>query len=512
MAPAPVIREMQQDLQLQHLTRAFEGLLLTAHQLSCREKHLQKKLSYAHDQYLKLADRLPGGLDSHTKIISEKIIGRDAEFDKPREESLKPADVVKTIAESGNVGSQVLAAITDGLECYKSIPNSQEDSLLSGLNQCSVATRAGVPSLEKDFTTKGTRGSLRCPFAKPNNKPPENGVLNGIEDPFKAQNGDSCGHDEDPIKAELNDRRSCQTPSHSARSSNTRCPIARCPIRYLDQHTPEEVADYVERHKHEIPRSHAICVNRYQRDSQSMRQLDAKYGNLINMIQGLSVKHQVFLPGRGPNGEPSSNSSADRVERWAEDVGSKSLEGGMNGAIKEEEEDGEERKGHFDRPLREVRVGESPSRPWGIPVPAAMQAPISAPHSPVAQVPVDSDKSSTKPSDNVDASSVAQLRPPSPSPHGAPAPKGRCPFGRGAPKPENLEPETATIRNQDVRQLPADTSEQNPGEMPSASAHLDNSNPAAPATIVFNGPVFFGYSPEQTASFIQQLGSLGHKA
>jgi hypothetical protein len=118
---------------------------------------------------------------------------------------------------------------------------------------------------------------------------------------------------------------------------------AKCPIRYLDQHSPEEVAQYFENHKHEIPRSHEICVKRYQTNTESIRQLDAKYGSLVNMIQGLGVKHKPLLP----------TEDHERVENWAEKLS----------------HDEEDREGHFERPLKEIRVGESPSRPWGISVP-----------------------------------------------------------------------------------------------------------------------------------------------
>jgi hypothetical protein len=33
--------------------------------------------------------------------------------------------------------------------------------------------------------------------------------------------------------------------------------------------------------------------------------------------------------------------------------------------------------------------------------------------------------------------------------------------------------------------------------------------PSAQSTVAFNGPVFFGYSPEQAVTLIQQLGSCG---
>ena len=402
------------------------------------------------------------------------------------------------------------------MDWYQSVPRPPDDNLLTYPNPCVVATRAGTPGrLEKDFTTKGTQGSLRCPFAKPKDKASENKTPNGVEDAFKPQNGDACGHEHhDPIKAEINDRRSSQ--AGSTRSSVARCPISRCPIRFLDQHTPEEVADYVERHKHEIPRSHAICVSRYQKDSQSMRQLDAKYGNLISMVRGLSEKHQAFLPNT-QNGEPASSSSAGRVEKWAEDVNH--IPGQeMHPAIKEEDEEGEckeERKGHFDRPLREIRVGESPSRPWGIPVPPPLDpVPASPPHSPAAPVPLSINAQSNKPSDNNDAVDNASLAPlrettPNESDEAAP-PLRRCPFGHGAPQPDRIEPETATIRNEGKDQA-ADVAEKDPGEATDGLPPPSNPQPAPPATIVFNGPVFFGYSPEQTALFMQQLGNLSRK-
>ena len=245
-----------------------------------------------------------------------------------------------------------------------------------------------------------------------------------------------------------------------------------------------------------------------------MRQLDAKYGNLISMVRGLSEKHQAFLP---QNGEPASSSSAGRVEKWAEDVNH--IPGQeMHPAIKEEDEEGEykeERKGHFDRPLREIRVGESPSRPWGIPVPPPLDpVPASPPHSPAAPVPLSINAQSNKPSDNndaVDNASLAPLREATPNESdGAAPPPRRCPFGHGAPQPDRIEPETATIRNEGKDQA-ADTAEKDPGGTTEGLPPPSNPQPAPPATIIFNGPVFFGYSPEQTALFMQQLGNLSRK-
>ncbi|GFN13937.1 hypothetical protein AtubIFM55763_009965 [Aspergillus tubingensis] len=516
MSPAPIAAEMQQDQRLETLARAFEALLLTTQQLSCREKSLQQRLKYASDEYLKLAGKLPGGVDGHTKVVADKMLGRYAEYDHNPKPNIKPPDVVKALAESGNVGDLALTAITEGLTCYQSIIPPHESRQLSEFDSCLVATRAGVPApLEKDFTTKGTQGSLRCPFAKHNNKTSENGVSNGTHSPLKDQNGDACGHaDLDPIKAEQSDRRSSRAPS--TRSSATRCPVSRCPIRYLDQHSPEEIADYVERHKHEIPRSHAICVQRYQRDGQTMRQLDAKYGSLINMIQGLSAKHKAFLPEPSQNGTAPSSSSAERVEKWAQEVDMKS---DMHPPIKEEQEEeaaaeqeDEERKGHFDRPLREIRVGESPSRPWGIPVPVSPLPPTASPPQspPPAPVATSIDAVTSK-VPNAAPAGLSSMPPPgntAPAPPANAPKKGGCPFGHGAPSGDKPPAKMETIPTPAKVDKADEPAEKKNGELPGEPPSPSN-KPAA--NIVFNGPVFFGFSAEQTAAFMQQLSNLGAK-
>lgn len=376
---------------------------------------------------MKLADQLPGQ-SAHTRPVSEEIAAPQPDFGR-----IKPADAIRSLADSGQLEDQTLVAISEGLECYQSIARPDRPDAPNG---CPVAN--GAPGLEKDFTTNGTQGSLRCPFADRSEK------LNGVEDAFKV-NGDTCGHEDlDPIKAELDEKN-----SSTASASTARCPVSRCPIRFLNQHSPQEVADYVERHKHEIPRSHAVCVQRYQRNSQTMRQLDSKYGGVISMIQGLGEKHQSFLPNRG-----NMSNSASGVDKWAADVDSKSQ---VPATIKEEDE---ERKGHFDRPLREIRVGESPSRPWGIPVPGP---------SPAAPDNGELDKgegSSAQPFQN--------------------SPTRGCPFGHGA--------ET---------QGPAMTAEK-----PNEPEPPDLEKEKGKGGVVFNGPVFFGYTAEQTAGLMQQLGSL----
>ncbi|KAI9673599.1 MAG: hypothetical protein M1817_002236 [Caeruleum heppii] len=168
----------------------------------------------------------------------------------------------------------------------------------------------------------------------------------------------------DPIAADITARRNSSPPPSVTGSAS------KCPIRFLDQHSPEEVAEYFERHKHEIPRSHEVCVRRYQSNAQSIRELDSKYGDLVHMIQGLGLKHQPLLPENG-DGEGAGQQVEDdhngqeRVQKWADDVGESDEDDGTADV------ESEDMRPALGSPLREVRVGESPSRPWGIPYPTA---------------------------------------------------------------------------------------------------------------------------------------------
>lgn len=151
--------------------------------------------------------------------------------------------------------------------------------------------------------------------------------------------------------------------------------ISKCPIRMLDERSPEEIAQFFENHKHEIPRSHEICVRRYQSNSQTIRELDAKYGNLANMIKGLGVKHQPLLPSKEDDEEDDAavdTKSNRKVESWAHNVDVVHQNADMPNDTKTHLSWSNDRQGTYDRPLKEVRVGESPSRPWGISVPAAI--------------------------------------------------------------------------------------------------------------------------------------------
>jgi hypothetical protein len=290
----------------------------------------------------------------------------------------------------------------------------------------------------RDFTTQGKPSNLDCPFAK-----------------FAAQNGlPDTPESHDPIAAEFHQ----DVVSVNASTAATG-PLGRCPIRFLDKHSPEEITSYFENHKHELPRSHQVCVQRYQRNEAGAKQLDARYGSLTNMIQGLGRSHKPYLPGdeKAINQDATSSSA---VEKWAESV-SRPDSTVPKAEIAVEDD---QRQSHFERPLREIRVGESPSRPWGISVPVAKEIPASALASEANQAQV-SDIST----------------PPAAMPTDS------------APRDANKHASSAPPKAQSRPLVP-----------PVASSEATS---AKPTQVIFNGPVFFGYTPEDAAAFLKLLGA-----
>jgi hypothetical protein len=350
--------------------------------------------------------------------------------------------------------------------------------------------------LEQDFTVPGKKSSLLCPFAvqihcpNPAMNPKTSQCASTLESDQPLTPVDPTPHQSaDPICAAMY----AETMS-SAQPSVTGS-AAKCPIRYLDQHSPEEVARYFETHKHEIPRSHEVCVKRYQRNEEDIRKLDAKYGNLVSMIQGLGQKHQSMLSKEEVDGEVESASN-ERVEEWAKDV---SVDGAGNEEVPHAEHR-DDRDGRFDRPLREIRVGESPSRPWGISVPI-QDEPLPQTHLEPPTIPI-----STAPK----------------SKDG-----GKCPFGHGAkiegpqrsqvePSPEKVKPKgrspfpysqmakDSKPMEHDAVKLEAPPAQAQPVFIQtSETSKIGSTGPQ----MVFTGPVFIGYPIEQAMALMQQWKS-----
>ncbi|KAK7894688.1 hypothetical protein LTR67_005427 [Exophiala xenobiotica] len=396
---------------VESLITGFEELLSIVRVQVDSEKALREKIEFAANEYEHL---LAAGSSSSAA-------------------SLSPSQIVKQIRQPPTVthhhetSSQILKA-QRAIQSYRAL--NMEKMGTNGA-KCPVAHHIGEPeNLERDFTIPGVQGTLGCPFAKMSN-----GLTQGLD------------VEEDPIAAEFHQDKI------SVRSPDDQRP-GHCPIRFLDQHSPEEVAKYFENHKHEIPRSHEICVRRYQQNDASARQLDAKYGSLVNMIQGLGVKHKAYLPERDRI-EERDKSSVHGVEKWAENVSSEAAPAVQDIPTSDEQP----RASRFERPLREVRVGESPSRPWGISVPADKEVPASALQSEdgVGHLKIKSENSRA-------------------SPDTKPA---RCPVDHGqASRPQK------TPNHDDA--VPTKTK----GTEPQTQ-------------IIFNGPVFFGYSADQVADLLR---------
>jgi hypothetical protein len=298
---------------------------------------------------------------------------------------------------------------------------------------------------------------------------------------------------------------------------------AKCPIRYLDQHSPEEVARYFETHKHEIPRSHEVCVKRYQRNEDDIRKLDAKYGNLVSMIQGLGLKHQPMLPAKQENedvDEELERTSNERVENWAKAVSADGV--GQEDAATAPEE--EERESRFDRPLKEIRVGESPSRPWGISVPifdppleertaSPLPVPVSSEHLPRAVGKCPFGHGQQTEVEDVVSNVSAQATTGSP---------GKFPFGndqqnkaeesalhRTAPEETARRASKCPLgREQNMIEKQTAPKLEAPPVVQTQPAFINPPDVAKIGGIgpqmIFTGPVFIGYPMEQALAFMQQ--------
>jgi hypothetical protein len=434
---------------------------------------------------------LPKESSSERDVIAERVFLDDA----PKQPSDRPTqslDVINTLRETRQVEDAILEDIIAGLECFQSMSKQRNASNLGvRSNPCLIATTAKPGTLElEDFTTNGVQGTLRCPFAKLRDGSP---LTDGNRDVPNMASNDVCGHEFDPITAEFNRDKVSDT------GSSPRLLVPRCPIRYLDQHSPEEVLQYLENHKHDIPRSHEICVRRFRGDFEKARQIDAKYGGPANMIQGLGEKHKPFLPDRVPDGE-SPTTSDQRVEEWAKDVGSMT-EPVVNVAVEEERpDDPSNRSGYFERPLREIRVGESPGRPWGIPIPIShrdhqnAEVPVSSNSSPGLIESTESNAASSNGVTRLQDSSATSAR----SVRNGPYAQGAAHTGHHV-----LETKTPLAKSphaQGAHQIDGATT-----TSPEAIGRMLSS----PTKMVFNGPVFIGYSAEHAVSLIQKLGGVG---
>lgn len=386
----------------------------------------------------------------------------------------------------------------------------------------SAATSA-MPSisespLEQDFTVEGTPSKLGCPFAAMANKKLSShaasvvsryrpGTQSGAETPKSSVsriNGRASSVAKasfiDPIKAET-----CAMESHGKPQDvegSAQGSTGVCPIRFLNQHSPEEVAAYFELHKHELPRSHEICVKRYQSNEESIRELDAKYGNLVSMITGLGQKHTPMLPEKieteeNENDDEHDRASNEKIRKWASSVGTDAPNMDVtDGDTPDDDDNDDDREPRFERQLRDVRLGESPSRPWGIQVPIDVGRRNSVTSSAAAPAPIPASiAADAEPQVLKDTAIEAEKL------------RGKCPFGFDAPgekpAPRLQVPVAAPTPPPDLMSEP----EVKPKieTIPKAtfiSPHTAASSGNSPQ-MVFTGPVFIGYSLEQAMALLQ---------
>ena len=370
--------------------------------------------------------------------------------------------------------------------------------------------------LEQDFTIEGKPSKLGCPFASMANKklsshaasvlsrynqgsggPPSVAAsstrrVDGKESLLRR--GSRRASFADPIKAEI-----CGLSDHDEESPHSEgamrdhleaqenAEVGVCPIRFLEKHSPEEMATYFERHKHELPRSHEVCVKRYQSNEKQIRELDAKYGNLVSMIQGLGAKHKDMLPEEPADDEVvaagEDSKSAKKVRKWASSVSAQAPAG----------EDEEDRQPHFERPLRDIRVGESPSRPWGIPVPAKYLEKADSVSSskpvPIASPPIDA------PSQNREAEARVKKPP-------------QCPFGFGQAETPVAKGASGT---QPEGRKPVFVAPEDMHERTQRHENATETRKPYQTHMVFKGPVFFGYGADDAARILQGSSWSGAK-
>jgi hypothetical protein len=243
---------------------------------------------------------------------------------------------------------------------------------------------------------------------------------------------------------------------------------------------------------------------RYQSNEDQIKQLDAKYGNLVSMIAGLGQRHKDMLPPEPEDQEQGEEIvedalSGEQVRKWAKSVSAEAV--ADEDAIEDDNPDAPEvRVSHFDRPMRDIRVGESPSRPWGISIPAEYVEKANSEHDNKLAPRVSAPAKLEQPPQQKPEESTAEQPPP------------RCPFGHGAgPKPPGHDVTPATLPlppKVDKREYDATSNQAVANEPPTFIAHTAASNAQSENApkMVFNGPVFIGYSAEDAAKILKLSG------
>ncbi|KAI1118736.1 hypothetical protein F5Y14DRAFT_178287 [Nemania sp. NC0429] len=475
---------MNTHLLTQTLVESFNALADEVQNLSDRQTVLEHKLRYAHEQFQYLADKYAAAAPE----VSETLVNLQVPLELHNSSLANTNFVPLPRRKTSDSKHQIAVIIREGRRVASSLTDFSKSSQTSrsrdSLDPTTMTSMSTI--LEQDFTVEGKRGSLDCPFSQQTEQRSQE------NDPPTRE--DIAAQIEDPMCAAMYDEMGSQPAA------------TKCPIRYLDQHSPEEIADYLEKHKHELPRSHEVCVRRYQKNEEHIRKLDAKYGNLASMVEGLSRIHQPMLPEQDTRPQSDvEKSSNNRVQDWAHTV-SATVTDDPDRTTRDGDED-HERQSHFDRPLKEVRVGESPSRPWGISVPVLSDGQSSQgilrkrPESPPAPV---------------------HMPPPNAHEKMPPQKAGKCPFDHTKlTSPVN---DMTSIKQEDkdsirLADIPPFNQPFTPDQHGTAKTtatpmppptffnppELPRSNTGGVPQMVFTGPVFIGYPIEQAIQFMQHF-------
>ncbi|EMC98226.1 hypothetical protein BAUCODRAFT_32217 [Baudoinia panamericana UAMH 10762] len=529
----------------------FEALQEEYRSLFAQQQSLERKLATAREQYNDAIRLYGSGLASSPPLSLSSSASPNK--DSASIDTTPVADLVARNIERRDVADRIRGAVTAAEALRRGVAKPQTDhaagvKIWSGpAADQTHPTCALMPSimespLEQDFTVEGKPSQLGCPFASMANKKlsshaasvlsryntressgavPSTAAssvsrING-RDSF-SKRGSRRASFVDPIKAEIcglsdHNAQPREAAAHETTEHVENVEVGVCPIRFLDQHSPEEVATYFEKHKHELPRSHEVCVRRYQSNEEQIRELDAKYGNLVSMIQGLGVKHKEYLPqepehdldGEEEDAAHVDAKSAAKIQKWASSV---SAQAGIEPASAPSAENVEERQPHFDRPMREIRVGESPSRPWGLPVPAKYLEHV---QSETSSVPAHITSPATEPRENEKKAAAAT-----------------CPFGFDRKVPpldaraedeaqaQTRPTQTSVPEHEPTASVPLPTKSAQPAfvapQLPAGeAAEGSNQRSSEQARMLFTGPVFIGYSAEDAAKILRESGMGGQR-
>ncbi|RKF61720.1 hypothetical protein OnM2_039014 [Erysiphe neolycopersici] len=357
------------DLIINRLIDNLNILVDDTQKLIDHEKITTEKLKFAREQYQLLISKYATEDPGITCILEQlnppqpSVVGNDcyASINPSQQEPTIQFRLTATIDDI-RLATQHLTKFFHKLSGSTLSPNVLSAAAHSVGDSTKQMSQTTV--LEKDFTEPGIECALECPFSnkiqnlKPANCKNYSKLRINVESELSSDNNDTHLANKDIMTCPALFSEMKDMPHPAAISS-------KCPIRFLGQRSPEEVARYFEIHKHEIPRSHEICLKRQQRNEDHIRKLDAKYGDLVSIIEALGQKHQPLLPDNEIKLDTNGVLN-ERLECWVRNV-SHDENNQENEHLNSDDKNKQAQIS--DRPLKEVRVGESPSRPWGISVP-----------------------------------------------------------------------------------------------------------------------------------------------